>query len=892
MGYDLKIKNGGIFRMSLSMSMNDQDVSKIVARVLGEMQRNSTVSSEKSMASSDFYKDFVPNEVLGEGGCEPFDTDYGLMDTSVLSDLGPSPYPRVNRILKRVHEIEETVDDERAMLYTEAHKKLGAGGSVILKNARILQHILENMTIDIYPDELIVGEMGAPARFSPIFPEFSYDWIVDELHNSPWANRESDRFACSEETKRNLLSIAEYWEGQNLKDQLEQFLSEDILNGSSLGTAAPVHFPNLYMYGGVGHYTMDFAEILREGLKGVKCRVAQCLTGMGENTIDTKEGLEKREFYTAALVALESGSMWIRRYAKLAKEMANAEKDVERKKELLFIAENCEWVSENPPRTLWEAMQLMNFVVELVLIESNGHSISYGRFDMILNPYYEKDMKEGQILKSFASQLIECFYIKIFELRKLRDEQTATLNSEVGIGGSCLLCGGVNEKGEDATNDMTYLCIEAYNHTRLTDPWFAARWFEDAPWEYKVKLVESIKIGTGQPKLFNDAGVIPTLIANGLTVEEARDYTVVGCVEVEVGGKTYGAHDADYFNMARVLEFAINNGKTIEGEQVSIDTGSIADFKTIDEVKISFEKQMKYWVDRMAAFMNATEIMQARCKPIPFASCMIQDCIRKGKDLTLGGAKYNFAGPQGVGIASVADGLSTIEQLVFDEKRTNGNDLLNALRNNWEGYEELYRYINSDHVHHYGNDDDYADQYATYAADVYCNEVSSHDCTRGGKMIPGIYSVSGNVGIGLTQGASIDGRKAQEALSNSLGPVHNCIGCHDITGPTAMGNSANKIDHQKAGNGTLMNVRFSPACVSGANGTENFINYIDGYFHKGAQHCQFNIANTEMLKDAQKHPEKYPGLLVRVAGYSAYFVRMTKALQDDLIGRNSYDSFN
>lgn len=875
----------------MSWNMNDQDVSKIVSRILGEMQGSKPVAA-KDESRPAFYKDFVPNEVLGEGGCEPFDTDYGLLDSSVLSTLGPSPYPRINRILKRVHEIEETVDEERAMLYTEAHKKLGAGGSVILKNAKILNHILQNMTINIYPDELVVGEMGAPARFSPIYPEFSYDWIVDELQNSPWADRQSDRFACSEETKKNLLSIADYWEGQNLKDQLEQFLSEEVLSGSSLGTTAPVHFPNLYMYGGIGHYTMDFDGVLKCGLKGVKCHVARCLTSLGEDSIDTQEGLEKREFYTATLIALEAGSMWIRRYAALAKEMADQETDVERKKELLNIAENCEWVSENPARNLWEAMQLMNFMVELVLIESNGHSISYGRFDMILNPYYEQDMKAGTIKKSFASQLIECFYVKIFELRKLRDEQTATLNSEVGIGGSCLLCGGVNEKGEDATNDMTYLCIEAYNHTRLTDPWFAARWFEDAPWEYKVKLVESIKIGTGQPKLFNDGGVIPTLIANGLTVEEARDYTVVGCVEVEVAGKTYGAHDADYFNMARVLEFAINNGKTVEGEQVSIDTGSIATFKTMDDVLESFKTQMKYWVNRMAAFMNATEIMHARIKPLPFASCMINDCIDKAKDLTQGGAKYNFAGPQGVGIATVADGLSTIEQLIFDEKRTTGAELLTALSKNWEGHEELYRYINSEQVHHYGNDDDYADKYATFAADVYCDEVSSHNCTRGGKMIPGIYSVSGNVGIGLTQGASIDGRMAQEALSNSLGPVHTKIGCHDVTGPTAMGNSANKIDHQKAGNGTLMNVRFSPACVAGANGTENFINYIDGYFHKGAQHCQFNIANTEMLKDAQKHPENYPGLLVRVAGYSAYFVRMTKALQDDLIGRNSYDNFN
>jgi len=880
----------------MSVNMSDQEIRDLVNQVMRQLQDEKPAQCDdqsdgpQSTSMHEFYKDFVPNETLGEGGCEPYDTDYGMMDVSVLADLGPSPYPRTNRILKRVHEIEESVSEERAMLYTEAHKKYGAGGSVIIKNAKILAHVLENYTIQIYPDELIVGEMGAPARFSSIFPEFSYDWIAKEIKNSPWENRQQDRFYASDECKKNLLSIADYWEGQSIKDQLEQFLSEDILKGSSLGNASPVFFPNLYVYGGTGHLTIDYKRVLAEGLMGIKRRVVQAMANVKE--FDTPEALEKREFYTAALIALDAASKLIRRYAKLAKEMADKETNVQRKKELLTISENCEWVSENPARNLWEGIQIYHFVSDITLIESNGHSISYGRFDMNLFPLYEKDMKEGNITKSFASELIEAFYIKIFELRKLRDEETARLNSEVGIGGACLLVGGVDAKGRDATNDLTYLSIEAYNHTRLTDPWFAARWFEDAPFEYKVKLVESIKIGTGQPKLFNDKGIIPTLVGNGLTIEEARDYTVVGCVEIEVGGKTYGAHDACYFNMGRVLELAINHGCTIEGEQLSPDTGGLDCFQNMDEVKESFEKQMDYWVTHMVAFLNAIEIMQARCKPLPFLSCLIQDCIEKGKDVTVGGAKYNFSGPQGVGVATVSDGLTNIEQLVFDEKRITGKEFLEAIKNDWEGYEDLYHLINSDQVHHYGNDDDYADKWIIYSADVYCDNVLKHNCTRGGGQKPGVYSVSGNVGLGLTQGASVDGRRAQEALSNSLGPVHTVIGCHDTTGPTAMGNSANKIDHQKAGNGTLMNVRFSPACVQGEAGTEHFIDYIDGYFHKGAQHVQFNIANTDTLKDAQKHPEKYPGLLVRVAGYSAYFVRMSPELQNDLIGRNSYDNFN
>lgn len=394
------------------MEMSTQEVRDLVQQVMNTMDKTGRSASSVQSAGATGL-----NETFGEGGCEPFDKEYGMMSFGDPAKENPSPYDRINRILHRVHQITEAVDEERAMLYTEAHKMYGGnGGCQAMTNAKILAYILENITINIYPDELIVGEMGAPARCSSIFPEFSYDWIVDELNNAPWYERKTDVFACSDETKANLLSIADYWEGKNLKDQLvTNYLTEEEMKGSSLG-GRPVFMPNLYVYGGVGHTCIDYENLLTNGYSGLKKMIIECLGKVKD--FSTPEGIEKREFYTACLISLEAASNFIRRYAALAKEKAAAESDPEEKKVLETIASNCEWVSENPPRGYWEALQLFHFASDICLIESNGHSITYGGFDQVLYPFYEKDMKEGKIKKSMVAQLMEAFYIKIFELQK------------------------------------------------------------------------------------------------------------------------------------------------------------------------------------------------------------------------------------------------------------------------------------------------------------------------------------------------------------------------------------------------------------------------------------------------------------------------------------------
>lgn len=879
----------------MAVAMDAKQIEAIVNQVMQQLSKGDMPAAPASNDSKGYY------EQLGTGGMEPFDMEYLVADNAGRAD--PSPYARTNRILHRIHhECPQRVDDERAMLITEAFKMYD-GEPQIIKCAKALAHILKNVTIHIWPDEVVVGEMACPPRNAPVFPEFSYDWITDEIHNAPWDKRKNDRFQLDESVKQNLLDIADFWKGKTVQDDINSLLTDEEIKGGSVLDGACVHNPNLYYFAGIGHTTPRYQVLFAQGYAGLKKRIVDHM-----EKLDPTKGidLKKRQFYTAQLIVLDAATEYFMRFSRLARQMATSEKDVTRSRELVQIADNLEWVSANPPRTFWEAIQLYHLATDIILIEANSHSISYGRMDQILYPFYEKDMKEGRITKQFVSELIENFYIKIYELLKLRDAPTAVLNSEVGMGGTCLVVGGVDEKGFDATNDLTYLGIEAHVHTQTPDPWFAVRWHENAPWEFKVKVVNAIKVGTGQPKIFNDEVIIPNSMALGRTLEESRDYTIVGCVEIETPGRDYSYHDANYFSMSKVFELAYNHGKCIgcskncrryakcvgAGKTLGPDTGGIDTFKSIDEMKESYEKQMEYWVANMIAFNNAMEIAHGRTKPLPYLSLLIEDCIDKGLDVGEGGAKYNFSGPQGVGPATVADGMCTMQQLIFEEKKITGAQLLDALEKNWNGYEALYTLINSDKVHHYGNDDDYADHWARWATDVYCDNVDKYETTRGGRYTPGVYSVSGNVGIGMAQLATPDGRTAHEPVSSCVGPVHTVVGCHDVKGPTAMANSAAKLDHLRAGNGTLMNVRFTPACVSGKTGRDNFIKYIDSYFMKKGLHCQFNIVNKETLRDAQRHPENYPGLLVRVAGYSAYFVRISKELQDDLIGRNEYSSFD
>jgi formate C-acetyltransferase len=824
-------------------------------------------------------------------GLEAFDKDWGVGSSSMHE--APSPFPRVNRFRKFAMNTEFTVDNERACLVTEAYKN-NEDKPQIIKCALALKHVLENVSIKIHKDELIVGEMAAPIKSAPIFPEFSFNWVVDEMKNHPWKDRLHDNYYITKKSKKKLLSLKEYWQGKTIEEKITARLSEDEKKGTHLGRG--LYLLNLYMFGGVGHLQANYEKLFALGYKGIKDQVEKKLASV-DPTIP--EDLNKRDFYKSELIAVEAASTYLKRYSALALKMAANETDMQWKKDLTQVANNCEWVSENPPRTFWEALQLWFMATTILLIESNGHSISFGRFDQYMYPFYQKDIESGIQSKESIQELIEIAFIKDLWWTKLRDRLTVIPNSGRGMGGDTMTVGGVDKNGNDATNDLSFMVLDAHAHTRLAVPWILVRFHKETPWEFKVKTINTIRIGTGQPKIFNDEAAIPASLKAGRSLEDSRNYHVVGCVEIDAGGKEYGWHDSAYFSIAKVLELAINDGRCIgcgahcprwdgcggAGNRLSIQTGSLADFTSFDQVKDSYDKQMKYWVDQMVAGTEIMDLVHQQLKPLPYLSLLIDDCTERGIDVTAGGAVYNFTGPQAVGVGTVADGLSAIKQLVFEEKKVSGKELLDACEKNWRGYDALYALINSKKVHHYGNDDDYADELAKFGADTYCKNVEGRPNARGGIYLPGVYSVSANVAIGLVQWASVDGRKAIEPVSDCLGPVHTAAGSHDFKGPTAIAKSVTKLDHVRAGNGTLLNWKFTPECLKGDAGRDNLISLMDVFFERKGMHSQFNIVSRKTLEDALVNPEKYKDLLVRVAGYSAYFVELSKPLQYDLLGR-------
>ncbi|WP_415929119.1 pyruvate formate lyase family protein [Zhenpiania hominis] len=655
-------------------------------------------------------------------GTENYDQNYGLGYQTGHDDF--SPYERVNRLRSTFLETEFRVDIQRARLITEVYRKY-PDLPAKLRTACALEHILKNVEIDIYEDEL--------------------------------------------------LEIAEFWQGKTVEDMVNAGLSEAEKAGSELGKK--VYMTNLYHYGGIGHFVMDYETLLRIGYRGYLRRIEEKSRTLDQ---DDPNYEEKAQLYEAMTISVKAAMGYIERYGNLAEEKAEKEADQRRKAELAQIARNCRQIAGGPATTMWQ-------------------------------------------------ELLECAYVKTGNPSKLKDRVTMSVRNGRGWGGESLTVGGVDEEGRDVTNDLTFMLLEASVHTRMMNPWLCVRMHENTPYELKVKAIECIRAGYGHPKLFNDRAAIEAMQAKDMSLAEARRYAVVGCVEPDLPGMEYGFHDAAYVNLARILELSLNSGKCVDcgkscpryeicagaGQRLGPDTGSLDDFQNMEDVLESFRQQLHYWTDQMEKGLNRIDRAHRERKPLPYASLFFHNCIEDGKELGEGGARYNFTGPQASGIGTCADSLSAISQLVFDEKQCTGAQLLQALKDNWEGHEILYFRINSSHMHHYGNDDDYADRYFTEVFNAYCEAIEGRKNPRGGKFCPGVYTVNANVSLGLEMAASLDGRKRGEPLSDNMGPVHTDASSHDRNGPTAIANSVTKVNHSRATNGTLLNWKFSPECVAG-----------------------------------------------------------------------------
>ena len=836
------------------------------------------------------------------------------MEKFQTSDIPKSP--RIQKLVDALYEHMPVIESARAKLITESYKET-EGEPIITRRAKAFAHILHNIPIIIRDNELIVGSSTIAPRGCQTFPEFSYEWLEAELDTV--ATRTADPFEIAEETKAELKEADKYWKGKTTSELATSYMAPEAIKAIEHN----IFTPGNYFYNGVGHVTVKYWEVLETGFEGIMEKAQKELDGC---SVGDGNYARKSHFLEAVILSCKAVIDYAGRYAKLAQEMAAQTSDPVRKQELFVIAENCSRVPAKGAQNFYEACQSFWFVQQLLQIESSGHSISPGRFDQYMYPYYKKDMEAGTITREFAQELMDCIWVKLNDLNKCRDAASAE-----GFAGYSLfqnlIAGGQNKEGEDVTNDLSVMCIQASMHVHLPAPSLSVRVWNGSPHEFLIKAAELTRTGIGLPAYYNDEVIIPALQNRGLSLEDAREYNIIGCVEPQKAGKTEGWHDAAFFNMCRPLELVFSNGMD-KGEMVGIPTGDVTQMKTFDEFFDAYKKQMEYCISLLVNADNAIDVAHAERCPLPFLSCMIDDCLKEGKSVQEGGAVYNFTGPQGFGIANMADGLFAIRKLVYEDKKVSMKELKEALAWNYdkgldaqsagdmtemimkamqkagrnvdastaEGllktfmgmkpgeqktqrFKEIHDMI--DEVPKFGNDIPEVDYFAREVAYTYSKPLQKYNNPRGGKFQAGLYPVSANVPLGGQTGATPDGRYAHTPVADGVSPSAG----KDVKGPTAAATSVSRLDHFIVSNGTLFNQKFHPSALSGREGLEKFVALIRGYFDQKGMHMQFNVVDRQTLLDAQEHPEKYKHLVVRVAGYSALFTTLSRSLQDDIIRR-------
>ncbi|HEY8805086.1 MAG TPA: glycyl radical protein, partial [Clostridium sp.] len=793
---------------------------------------------------------------------------------------------RIQKLADNLYSVVPEIEAERAILITKSYKETEAY-PMITRRAKAIEKILNEMTIVIRDDELIVGNLTIKPRACQIFPEFSNKWVSQEFETL--AKRKGDVFLISEEVKASLKEVFGYWDGRTTNELATEFMFEETKQAMNAG----VFTVGNYYFNGVGHICVDYAKVLAIGFKGI---IAQAEAEKAKSDKSDPNYIKKQSFLNSVIITANATINYSKRFAALARKLASETTNSTRQEELLTIAGNCDDVPENPARNFHEALQSFWFVQAVIQIESNGHSISPMRFDQYMYPYYKNDNMTDEA----AQELLDCLWVKFNDINKVRDEA-----STKAFGGypmfQNLIVGGQNIDGKDDTNELSFMCLTATEHTKLPQPSISIRVWNKTPDALLLKAAEVTRLGLGMPAYYNDEVIIPSLTSHGVTLEDARDYGIIGCVEPQKGGKTEGWHDAAFFNTAKVLEITINNGIE-KGKQLGLMTGEFTSFTTFGEFLDAYKRQMDHFVKLLANADNSVDLAHGERSPLPFLSSMVDDCIGRGMSLQEGGAYYNFTGPQGVGIANVADSLAAIKKLVFEDKSVSLQTLKEALDSNFcetilsddkkillddlksanvidlESYasKENLRQMLLNRAPKFGNDIDEVDELARLTATIYCREVEKYTNPRGGRFQPGLYPVSANVPMGSQTGAMADGRKAGEALADGVSPVSG----RDKNGPTSAANSVAKIDHCRASNGTLFNQKFHPSAIEGQSGLQNLIALVRTFFDQKGLHVQFNVVSRETLLDAQKNPDKYKSLVVRVAGYSAHFASLDKTTQD------------
>ncbi|WP_032094037.1 formate C-acetyltransferase [Necropsobacter rosorum] len=742
---------------------------------------------------------------------------------------------------------------ERAILYTESHKQT-EGEPTVIRRAKATANILAKVRIAIRDNELIAGNRTVKPRAGIISPEMDPYWILKELDDFP--TRPQDKFTISEKDKQYYRQhLYPYWEKRSMKDFINAQIPTDVRDAENKRI-----FSINQTDKGQGHIIIDYPRLLQNGLG----ELVSELTALCEQQPDN-------HFYQAVLILLKASQQHILRYVNLARKMASACNDEKRRAELLRIAEISEFIIDNKPTDFYEACQLFWYMNIILQYESNASSISLGRFDQYMLPFYQASLTKGEStadLKEYLTSL----WIKCNDIVLLRSTSSARYFAGFPSGYTALL-GGLSEVGHSAVNKLSFLCLEAYQDVCLPQPNLGIRINELIDRRFLLKAAETIRLGTGIPQIFNDEVIVPAFLNRGVSLEDARDYSVVGCVELSIPGRTYGLHDIAMFNLLKVMEITLYENE--HNPNVTYES-------LFEQIK----DNIRHYVKLMTEGSNICDIGHRDWAPVPLLSSFILDCIQKGKDITEGGARYNFSGVQGIGIANLSDSLYALKGLVFDEKRLSFDQLLEILRSNFatdEGQKIRARLINR--FKKYGNDIDEVDEISANLLRFYCKEVEKYTNPRGGSFTPGSYTVSAHIPLGAVVGATPDGRYAKEQLAD--GGLSPMLG-QDQSGPTAVLKSVSKLDNYLLSNGTLLNVKFTPATLAGDNGLNKLADFLQAFSKLKLQHIQFNVLNAETLREAQKRPQDYAGLVVRVAGYSAFFVELSKEIQDDIIRRTAH----
>ncbi|HHV61642.1 MAG TPA: glycyl radical protein [Firmicutes bacterium] len=790
---------------------------------------------------------------------------------------------RVRRLRDSTLASHPRVCPERAVLWTEVHRRT-ENLPMVMRRALALKRVLEEMSIYILDGELIVGNQASTPRAAPIFPEYAVEWLKNELDEL--ADRPADPFLVSEDAKRQLKEVISYWEGRTHEDRVRALLPDEIIRAQEI----KIFHAEGNIINGDGHLILDFEKVLSNGLYGIISEAEDVIKRLD---LSDAEDLRKLPFLEGVKIVCEAAITFASRYAREARRLAAQERDLARRRELERIAEICARVPAYPARTFQEALQTVWFLQVIAQIESSGHGYSLGRLDQYMFPYYQNDISAGRLTPDGALELLECFWIKLFSVNKIRSWSHTRFGAGYPLYENLTL-GGQTPDGRDATNDLSYLCLDAAEDIRLTQPNLSVRYHRSCTDKFLLRCCEVIRKGFGMPALMNDEIIIPALLSRGVKLEDAMNWATIGCVEIGVPGKWgYRATGMGYFNLLKSLELTLNGGRDPKtGIELYPTRIAFEACSSFDELWSEWKRQISYYIRLHAQLDSIIDLSLEDLTPDVFASALTQDCIRRGKTIKEGGAVYDIVSPIIVGTANLANSFAAIKKLVFEDHSIEPEALLEALRNDFSGHEgERIRRLLINRAPKYGNDDDYVDTIAADIQKAYIEELSRYKNTRYGRgPIGGVYSpssstISANVPMGLVVGATPDGRRSGEPVAEGVSPFRGT----DRKGPTAVFKSVSKLPNiYFAVGGQLLNQKITPGSLNTREGLKKLADMIRAYFDLKGWHVQFNVIDADTLRDAQKNPEQYTDLVVRVAGYSALFVALDPATQDDIIARTEH----